>query len=385
MAVTYTVSQDVLTWLLNQTKHNVSVSKYIEALESWKKGEKVPTFNQIQNVSKGLHIPLGYFFLSKAPAESIPLMQYRTIPGTAQDIPSRELIDTIEDMEQIIEWTREHLIANGDNPNSIVGKMKGKTKVKDIAAFIRASLGLKENWFESVDSSNESFKQLREHISEAGVIVMMNGVVKNNTHRPLNLSEFRAFAITDDYAPLIFINASDSSSGRLFSLIHEFAHICIGMDNLYNADCMEPNGLNKIEALCNAVAAEVLVPNCVFSDYWIALKKNITDEKLIIDKMSSFFKCSSVVIARRALDNSFISQTIYDFITDLSLKKYLEYKNAKKSGGNYYATMGTRLDRRFFSLLFDSVSQGNTEFTEAFRLTNTNRNTFNHVAEALYV
>ncbi|MGE4585603.1 MAG: hypothetical protein AB7C91_13215 [Sphaerochaeta sp.] len=55
-------------------------------------------------------------------------------------------------------------------------------------------------------------------MSEAGVIVMMNGVVRNNTHRPLSIEEFRAFALIDSFAPLIFINATDSASGRLFSL-----------------------------------------------------------------------------------------------------------------------------------------------------------------------
>lgn len=35
----------------------------------------------------------------------------------------------------------------------------------------------------------------------------MSGIVGNNTHRPLSIDEFRAFSITDDYAPLIFIKS----------------------------------------------------------------------------------------------------------------------------------------------------------------------------------
>lgn len=385
MAVTYTVSSDVLTWMLNQARNNVVASKYIESLEAWKAGIKKPTFNQIQTVSNGIHVPLGYFFLSQAPIENIPLMEYRTIPNAEQCIPSRELIDTIDDMEQIIDWTREYLVTNGNDVNHLVGKVKGKTDVQEIVAFIRHSLGLKENWFEGVENSRDYFKRLRERISEAGVLVMMNGIVKNNTHRPLELSEFRAFAIIDDYAPLIFINASDSPNGRLFSLLHEFTHICLGINNLYNADYTRTVGLNKIDALCNAVAAEILVPEKIFHDSWVAYKNTITEEKVIIDKLSAYFKCSSIVIARKALENNYISKSLYDLISKATVNKYIEQKSKNKGGGNYYLTMGTRLDKRFFNLIFDSVSQGNTGFTEAFRLTNTNRNTFNQVAEALYV
>ena len=35
------------------------------------------------------------------------------------------------------------------------------------------------------------------------------------------------FTLIDAYAPLIFINAADSESGRVFSLLHEFVHIVI--------------------------------------------------------------------------------------------------------------------------------------------------------------
>jgi len=37
---------------------------------------------------------------------------------------------------------------------------------------------------------------------------MMNGIVRGNTHRPLDVNEFRAFTIIDEYAPLIFMAQS---------------------------------------------------------------------------------------------------------------------------------------------------------------------------------
>lgn len=70
-------------------------------------------------------------------------------------------------------------------------------------------------------NSGGSFKLIREKLEDCDVIVMMNGIIGANTHRPLELAEFRVFTIVDELAPLIFINANDSNNGRLFSLLHE--------------------------------------------------------------------------------------------------------------------------------------------------------------------
>ncbi|WP_206743056.1 ImmA/IrrE family metallo-endopeptidase, partial [Pseudoalteromonas undina] len=56
---------------------------------------------------------------------------------------------------------------------------------------------------------------------------MRNSVVGNNTHRSLDRDEFRGFAIADDHAPVIFINATDTPQAQIFTLLHEFVHLLI--------------------------------------------------------------------------------------------------------------------------------------------------------------
>lgn len=57
---------------------------------------------------------------------------------------------------------------------------------------------------------------------------MRSGIALGNTHRKLEVSEFRGFVISDAYAPVVFINSSDAPTARLFTLLHELAHIWIG-------------------------------------------------------------------------------------------------------------------------------------------------------------
>lgn len=118
---------------------------------------------------------------------------------------------------------------------------------------------------------------------------MMNGIVGSNTHRSLDINEFRAFTMIDKYAPLIFINANDSSNGRLFSLAHEMTHIWLGVNSFCN-DYQHPiSGISSLEVLCNAVAAELLVPIEMFNISWREDKTDDIEENI---------RCGTTVVFR---------------------------------------------------------------------------------------
>ncbi|MCD7883248.1 MAG: ImmA/IrrE family metallo-endopeptidase [Lachnospiraceae bacterium] len=46
---------------------------------------------------------------------------------------------------------------------------------------------------------------------------------------------------------------------KLFSLLHEAAHIWIGENDLYNDRNSRADGVSDLERICNAVAGELLV------------------------------------------------------------------------------------------------------------------------------
>lgn len=387
MGATYNISHDVLMWVYRKTHSSSVPLKSAQIVEAWIEGSKAPTFSQIEFVSNETRIPLGFFFLNSPPDEDIPLLQFRTIKNERYAEPSRNLIDTIHDMEMIIDWTRNSLIDNRSDPNNIVGSQKKTRNPLTIADYIREALCLDIDWFMNSSKAEESFRIIRDRIENAGVLVMQNGTARNNTRRPLDVEEFRAFTIIDEYAPLIFINAADSPNARLFSLFHEFTHVCLGVNSLYNENNDGSGSANnELETLCNAVAADLLVPDALFKERWESYKTLCSNDEEVVARMAGYFKCSQVVIARKSCDLHFISKDEYRRIVDTAKEQYLTAQRKKNGlGGNYYATMISRIDRRFFGMLMESVIQGKTQYTEACKLTYTNRVTFSKLAERMAI
>lgn len=378
------VSTQILDWIIRSIPLETVPDKVLSSIQKWSSGDSKPTFNQLEQVSKALGIPFGYFFLQTPPNEDLSIVEYRTIDSIALTKPSRNLIDTLHDMEQIQDWMHNYLLSIESDKLQFVGAINNKTDSMDIAKYIRQLLGIQIDWFKSTKTADESFSILRNAMSNAGVIVMMSGIVENNTHRPLQIDEFRAFALVNEYAPLIFINSNDSVNGKLFSLLHEFVHICLGENSLFNDRYSTSQKVDKTEVICNAVAAEILVPIDLFTKGWFS-ESDDADSGARISSLAKAFKCGETVIARRALDRQLITHEQYEAISKESVKRYKEYmqrkKERKEGGGDFYRTVASRIDKRFLRMLLSSVQEGTTMYTDAFRLTNTNRSTFTSLAE----
>jgi Zn-dependent peptidase ImmA (M78 family) len=266
-----------------------------------------------------------------------------------------------------------------------VGSATADISPRTLTARIREELGLSETWSDfglRRADTNDAFSRLRSAAQGAGMIVIMSGVVGENTHRPLSADEFRAFALIDDYAPLIFINRDDSAHGRLFSLAHEIAHVWLGEEELYNDD-HDSRVTNKLERLCNAVAAELLLPKSQTERAWEQVRRNGVEIEAVLDDFVRRFPVSIVTVARRALDAGLISQKSYESHVQEAKDHWDSLKEEGKSpgGGNYYNTKQSRVDHRILERLIASVDEGRTSYTEALRLTGTNRRTFPNLLE----
>jgi Zn-dependent peptidase ImmA (M78 family) len=156
------------------------------------------------------------------------------------------------------DWYREYAETNGEEVLSFVGALEPGGDVPDAAATIRDAFRLDPDR-RSGGTWEEALREMVRSIESHGVLVMRNGVVGNNTHRALDVEEFRGFTLSDTLAPLIFVNAKDTKSGQIFTLAHELIHVFLSRSGVSDATPRVLPDLH-LERWCNQVAAELLVP-----------------------------------------------------------------------------------------------------------------------------
>ena len=379
MALRVEINPELLIWAIERSgMDGVTLRNRFTNLESWLDGSVKPTLRQVEAFAKATHTPSGFLFLPTPPQEKIPIPDYRTMSGSQAVRPSANLLETINLCRQRQDWYREYARGHGVKKPDFVGGADTGMPVERVASDIRGKLNFDLNARRSMKTWEEALRSFIACAENIGIMVMRNGVVLNNTRRKLNPEEFRGFALTDDIAPLVFINGADTLSAQMFTLAHELAHIWLGETALSNADVSFSGG-REIERWCNSVAAELLVPKRLFEN-------ELFEEPLpeAISRLTRYFKVSSLVILRRMRDVKYLTQENYDIAYGEELERLSALD--RKPGGNFYLSQPYKLSARFSAALIVSTLEGQTLFRDAMRMLGMKKvSTFNKLRESLEV
>jgi len=361
------INTNILTWAIDRAGYNIiEITGQIPNVQKWIEGTKNPTVKQLEGFSKKVHLPFGYFFLPEPPQEKLLIPFFRTNNSPAKQV-NLNVYDTILLLQQRQDWLRDYLKENEFEALPFVGKFMRQNAVNEIVTDIRNTLGLKENWASEFKTWQEAQDHLVKHIEEKGIITVFNGVVENNTSRPISVDECRGFVLVDALAPFMFINNADSKAAQIFTIAHELAHIWTGHSAGFDFRKLQPAD-DPMEILCDKVAAEFLVPQNIFNRVW---EKNQN-----IKNVSHFFKVSEIVIARRALDTGKITKKQFFEFYDKYIKREFGKKETKESGGDFYATARKRLGKIFASHVNNAVKSGKLLYRDAYKLTSLKGDTF---------
>jgi Zn-dependent peptidase ImmA (M78 family) len=312
--------------------------------------------------------------LDSPPEDRLPIPDFRTNQGQTLR-PSPDLLETVQAMQRRQEWMQEFLIEEGQESLAFVGEANMQDSPENVAESMRSALSLSKEWAKEEQSWGNALRFLRHAIEDAEIMIVINGVVGNNTHRPLDVSEFRGFALVSPIAPLIFVNGRDAKCAQMFTLAHELAHLWIGAEGVSNLDRLQPVGAD-VEKFCNQVAAEFLVPIEEFRTEW----QMVATDPERFDRLARTFKVSAVVVARRALDLKYINRqeffAFYDYQIQVSARS-----NTRSTGGDFWKTQRVRIGDMFGSAVAHAVWAGRLLYRDAYKLTGLHGKTFdNYIA-----
>lgn len=362
------VTAKVVTWARERAKLSVEqvatgLGVTPEKVVAWEAGDARPTLRQAEGMAQRLRVPFGYLFLSSPPKEEIPLPDLRTIANRPITDPSPELIEVTQDALRKQDWYRQYRVAEGAEPLHFVGRFSIDSGTDQIAENMRRTLAVNDDLRHVARDWEDFLTLLARNAEGTGILVLRSSVVGNNTHRPLDVQEFRGFALSDAIAPIVFINAKDSKAAQIFTLAHELAHIWIGQSGVSNPNYKVRAGqqVNPIDRFCDQVAAEVLVPLRDFRSRW-SEQEDIDNN---LRRLSRRYRVSELVILRRAFETGIVDEWKYEqHFGPLATRK------GGGEGGNYYRNVLVRNSRTFTLSLLAAATGHRVSYRDAATLLN---------------
>ena len=226
------VRPELLRWARERAGLSPEVlARRIPQLQAWEQGQAQPTLKQIEKFARATHTPVGFLFLQEPPVERVPIPDFRTIASARIHRPSPDLLDTLYICQQRQEWYRDFARAEGEDRLPFVGSSDLTSDIAETAARMRTALGFDFAERRQMPTWTEALRRFIEQADLLGVLVMVSGVVGSNNRRKLDPAEFRGFALSDDLAPLVFINGADTKAAQMFTLAHEMAHVWLGLED----------------------------------------------------------------------------------------------------------------------------------------------------------
>jgi len=368
------INGKMLAWARNRARFELDRlakgSVTVKKLKAWENGDEYPSQNQAIKLAQRLGISYAMLFMPNVPADSDPpIPDLRTVSGQRIKNPSLAFRDVLNATLIRQDWVREERDEQGDEPLSFVGRFNLSSDPKKVAADMRRALELSPSDRADCTDFEAFIKHLVARAEDLGILVMRSAIVGNDTHRKLDVSEFRGFALSDKIAPVIFINDADAKAAQVFTLAHELTHLWIGADGVSDRKPnQEKESTNKIEVFCDRVAAQLLVPEAEFAKVW-------KDGPVMNSARATakHFRVSTLVALRRAKDLHRIS---FDSFTDAVNEEYARFravdqkkrdkqKEKEKQGGNFWASFDIRNGKALNTAVVTALSNSRATFTEA--------------------
>ena len=327
------ITPEVLAWARNldrisveEASHRVNVSD--AKIEEWESGISRPTLRQAKEFAKFYRVPFVYLYLPYVPQriKRIEKVDYRTFGNVGDSfIQSRELRWFLRDVDERRDIMFELYKLEEKEPKPFEYRFPIETDPGVIAVFIRELLNLNDDIQVKFRKPEAMLTYCINKLEDLDVLVFQAAKIEPNEMRGLSLG-YEVF-------PIIALNRKDEASARLFTLIHELAHILFGTSGLCNDTSENSTTTNQMELLCNKIAGPVLVPEQSLNKHPAikSIKKYGFDD-VFVTEIARDFAVSKEVIIHHLWSIGVISRKMYFETLQRYSDEYLSYKAKKKKG-----------------------------------------------------
>jgi Zn-dependent peptidase ImmA (M78 family)/transcriptional regulator with XRE-family HTH domain len=271
-----------------------------ERLIACEQGSARLTVNQLRSLSNAYKRPLALFFLPQPPPHSANLRDFRRSPEQPEVSESPALRYEIRRARYRRQVSLELFEELGEQPPTFIRTTAITENPEAVATQVRELLGITRDEQHAFSGEYEALNRWRNAVEESGVMVFQAGGIEHG--------EMRGFSISETVLPVIVMNSKDAPQSRIFTMIHELAHIMLRAGGLCNLDEVQ-----DIEVFCNRVAGATLVPQA-----WLISEPTVgsrgprpTWDEPLIRMLARRYRVSREVIVRRLAISGYATQAFY--------------------------------------------------------------------------
>ncbi|MFH1195654.1 MAG: ImmA/IrrE family metallo-endopeptidase, partial [bacterium] len=299
-----------------------------------------------------------------------------------KNIYSTALVFMMREVQEKQAWLKELYQTENEQSLKFIGKFNQTVSSKIIAEDIRKTLRIN-----SKEAQKDPLKYWIEKSENNRIFISQSSFY--HTRLKLDVEEVKGFAIADSLVPFIFINSSDYKSSRLFTLVHELAHLWIkasGISSDIGIDFRDVSTYDPIEIFCNDIAACALMPENEMYEI-VNASEDITYS--IIEEVSLRFGVSNYAAIMRFLKLGKISIQQFEIFKKEASSKYFQYleldaEKIKTGFPNPYLLKLKRNGKMFAQIIFNFYKGGRISGSEASTLLNTKINHFPKFEQYVY-
>ena len=339
----------------------------VERLAALEAGDDTPTRPMLVKMAKHYRRPLLVFYMSAPPRKGDRGQDFRTLPmgrSTATDVFLDVLIRGIRARQSMVKAVLED--ADEAEPLPFVGSSVMSEGVPNILASIRETLGVDLADFRSKADSGDAFALLRAGAEAAGVFVLLISNLGSH-HTTIDLETFRGFALADEVAPFVIINDQDAKPAWSFTLLHELAHIWLGVTGVSGE-----NAEVAVEAFCNEVAGKFLLPEDELDQLSVNDATNFDTAQARISEFAGERNLSRSMVAYKLYRAGMIGRAKWQHLNTAFREQWLQARADRRersrdqdSGPNYYVVRQHRVGTALINLVRRMVTAGDLTTSKA--------------------
>lgn len=249
------VEPNVLVWARESARLGIGeaaarIGVSAARIDQWERGTHEPTIIQLRKAAAAYNRPLAALFMPVPVQDEtvfdVPDFRRPESEGDESAILRRAILrarrqqdalhEAHDDLEELPFPVLQTVEVDADD-------------AERAGALVRQQLALDELPARLWSKPDELLRELVRRVESRGYLIIQVQRVP--------IAEMRGFSIADDLAPVIALNGSDWPRGKVFTLLHELAHVGLRSGALCD---LSREDASPEERFCDQVAAATLMP-----------------------------------------------------------------------------------------------------------------------------